>query len=475
MRWRAVALVAPTLAAALAAGCGGAAVRAAYADASLMAQSAARDAGGAADREAVRRAFAAARAHVAWGVVSGEPGTPAHYRAALLRAVALNDLAGAALLAHFWVPAPDDVPAFEAYLHVLAHAGRHAEAADLAWSAAVADPTERPRWMRAWYAALAADPQRFPALLEDVQPGAFVDELDPFTGQSSIILRLNRGGETVAVFKPHQRLRHQSFRGELASYRLCQLLRCTFTIPVNREIWIEEDTFRELTGTGPRDSLQFGSRRTLTFFEDANGDDRLYGVVKDWVPDFTRFPVEYTDVWRPLVQVGVTEDSLRALSIRTALEPFAARPRGFYRRILDRSDGMTAFELAQQLSELHVFDYLINNFDRYQPEWYGMNAHWQQGGFVSIDNGASFFLSDEFGDGTTRRRVERIEVFSRSMIDALRWMDPDAAYAILFPPNPWFEDEPERFAQFWERRAWLLDRVDALVDAHGEDAVYVFP
>lgn len=61
------------------------------------------------------------------------------------------------------------------------------------------------------------------------------------------------------------------------------------------------------------------------------------------------------------------------------------------------------------------------------------------------------------------------------MIDALRWMDDEAAFALMFPPSPWCEDEEERFDAFVERRALLLEHIDALVDQYGPDAVYLFP
>ncbi len=396
-------------------------------------------------------------------------------RASFMRAVADGDIANASLVLHFWTPERSDIPAYEVYLATLVVIGRQAETEALAWQAAVEDAENRERWMRAWYAALEADRSRFPLPMGELSAGDQVNELRAFDGSSSIIMRFIRDEETIGIFKPHQTVRHQSFRGEIAAYRLCQLIHCTFEVPLSAETYVEEDEFRALAGVSDSDPLNLmTARRTPIFFEDGDGRQVLYGVFKSWVPDFSRFPLEYRDVWLPLVQNGVTESELSDTSVRRALSDFDGRRRGFYHGIVTRSEGMTASDLARQLSELHVFDLLINNFDRYQHEWHGMNVHWQQGGFVSIDNGASFSLPEEFSFTAARRRCQQIEVFSRSMIDAIRWLEPEAAFALLFPPNPYFDDEDERFDYFLERREWLLEYVDRLVEEHGESEVYLW-
>lgn len=453
--------------------CGGRAVNAAM----LIADDGVHAAGGLARVEAassaVRLTMEAARAQVSAALP--QPESDAFRSAVFLAAVRDGDLGTAALVTHFWRPSIEDADVYDIWLRTLPEIGRRAQAESIAWEAAQTDPDERDRWMRAWYAAMSADPSRFPPAMGELVRGVNVDELNPFDGSSSIILRFIVDDETIGVFKPHQNVRHQSYRGEVAAYRLCELIRCTFDVPLSEEAFVEESEFRRLVGVDRRDPLHLRTeRRTPTWFRD--GDDRrvVYGVFKTWVPEFCRFPIEYVDVWASLVSTGVTRAELEETSIRRALGEFAGRERGFFWRIVELADDMTASDLARQLGELHVFDFLINNFDRYQPDWYGMNAHWQRGGFVSIDNGASFFLPEEFSDRATRRRLERVEVFPRSMIDAIRWMDADAAFEILFPPNPHFGDDRERFEAFLDRRARLLEYVDGLVDDHGEDAVYLW-
>lgn len=472
---RAGAVIAAVAAALSTLACGGAAARvAAVADASDAITLAVRSGMSQQADAATRAAHAAAALQVDGALQACDPSGDALLREAFLDRAAHEDIEAASLIAWFWQPRLEDPEAYVAWLYVLRRSGRRALAEELAWQAAVDDAVNRATWMRQWYAALAADADRFAGPVLGVTRGAQLSELRPFRGHSSIIFKAVRNGEIVGVFKPHQDLRHQSYRGEVAAYRLCQLIRCTFTVPGSREMAIEEGEFRALAGVGPRDDLHFGSRRSLVF---AREDRRrmLYGVYKEWMPEFTGFPVEYTDVWSPLVRVGVTEEGLRARSLVSAVAGLRTRPRGGYDRIAALAGDATAYDLARHLSEVHVYDVLINNFDRYQPEWYGMNAHFAASGLLSIDNGASFSLPEEFSWSAARRRVERVQVFSRSMIDAIRWMDDEMALALLFRPDPNFDDDRERFEAMTTRRQWLLDYVDELVARHGEEAVYVFP
>ena len=421
-------------------------------------------------------ALAAARAAVAGAVGDAYPDPDRFRRQAFLAAVATDDIATAALLVHFWQPEPTDTGAVAAYVRLLGLTGRADVAVELAWDAVVATPELRATLVPVWYEALAADNELMPPPDPPFTPGSRVTALEPFQGSSSVIFKVRRGSETVGVFKPHQTVRHQSYRGEIAAYRLCALIHCTLTIPSSREARVRESDFRALTGLGPRDPTTFYARNSdVVFFTDDEGTRWLFGVVKDWVPDFCRFPIEYVDVWETLVRVGADPERLRGRSVRQVLAELDGRERGFYRRIVARAEDTSAYELARQLSELHVFDLLINNFDRYQPDWYGMNAHWTDGRFVAIDNGASFHTTEEFNWRAVQRRIRPVQVFSRSMIDALRWMDDEAAFGLLFPPSPFHDDDDDRFACFVERREWLLAYVDGLVAEHGEDAVYLFP
>ena len=193
------------------------------------------------------------------------------------------------------------------------------------------------------------------------------------------------------------------------------------------------------------------------------------------MPGFSQFPIEYTDVWGDLLSNWITAERLHEIELNDAIRGFNGRDRGRYWDILERAEDTTTFDLAHQISDLHVFDFLINNWDRYSGEYWGVNCQWNHGQFVSIDNGASFQTSDWGGWSATRGRLQRIHRFSQDTIDAIRWMEPDLLFEILFPPSEFHDDEGERWAMFLERRDWLLGYVDGLIEDYSYDRIMIFP
>lgn len=291
-----------------------------------------------------------------------------------------------------------------------------------------------------------------------------------------MIMRVVEDDAVTGVFKPDQRLRHQYHRGEVATYRLCLLLGCDVEIPHSDEVRLLRDDFVTLLGAEPDSIEVIASRnRELRYVEDPFGLEWIHGVRKAWVPRFCRFPVEYVSVWEPWV------DGSRDIADLVGDSPIAAfeRIRGLHRanvdEVLSQLDDADVASLAHQLSDLHVLDYLTNNYDRYQPEQFlGMNLQFGAGRFISIDNGASFPESDAHSDTSVWYRVQRVRVFSRSTIEALRWMDVDAAYALLFDESAAESNDADRWAAFVERRERLLGYVDELIAERGEDAVLAF-
>ncbi|MCA9300585.1 MAG: hypothetical protein KDA28_16050, partial [Phycisphaerales bacterium] len=313
-----------------------------------------------------------------------------------------------------------------------------------------------------------------PYSLSSADGVSFVD----FGRTSSVLFQVVRDSVPIAMFKPMQSVEHSNYRGEIASYRLCTLLDCNLEMPANHEVFLDAGQLVDLTGVADFDAFRDIERRNshMVFYED---DDRvwLYGSMEDWVPDFTRLPIEYDDVWEDLVDIGVDADELHARSLAEQLAPLRDRQRGYYDDILARTDDTSVWTLAWSLSDMHVFDELVNNHDRFLPddERYGMNCHWRGGRILSLDNGATFRTHAEEHNGEAFRHLRSVQVFSRRLIDEVRWMDTDALFLILFPPSAYHDDDLERYSDFLERRDRLLEYVDDLVEDYGEEAVYVFP
>ena len=436
-----------------------------------------RVAGDDASSAAQARAFVAASAGLGAAVGAADPARESFRRAAFLHFVADEDWAAASMLAHFWRPQPDDFAGSRAALLTIAATGRGLEAAQRARQLADASTTSelREAYLLTHYALLAEHSNTLDLRTLELRVGGHIGALEPFDGSSSEIFRVrDLSGEVVGVWKPHQSARHQSYRGEVATYRLCAMLGCALEIPRSLAVWVPESDFYALTGLAPNASTQVYARWSEILWTEGPEGRGVWGVYKDWVPAFSRFAVEYTDVWQPLVHAGVSAEWLASRSFELALAEFADRERGFYARLRSHAQGATAYALARQLSDLHVIDALINNFDRYQADWPGMNCHFREGRILSLDNGASFTLPEEFDERATMARLSQIQVFSRQFIDALRWM-PESAGELLLPDVPHFDDEGARRAAFFARRDAVVAYVDALVAEHGEAAVYLFP
>ncbi|MFT4703520.1 MAG: hypothetical protein ACI81R_001211 [Bradymonadia bacterium] len=375
-----------------------------------------------------------------------------------------------------YLPQLDDSEGVAAAIPVLSAAGRHDDATALAWAAAQAFESDRQTFLAQYYRALASDASRMDMTeLELTRESGH--SLDPFRGSSSVIFRaFDAEHEIMGAWKPHQSARHQSYRGEIATYRLCAMLQCDVLMPRTRLAWMTEQQFYALTGLDEGDDTSFYARHSDVIWIEHEGQRLLPGLIKDWVPRFSRFPIEYRNTWEEWLEQD-EEDlaSMRDQPLRRGLRDFRDRSRGFYSQLCGLAGTTTTYDLAHQISDLHLIDALINNFDRYQGDWPGMNTHFTEGQLLSIDNGASFSLPEEFSNRTTQRRLERIERFSRQTIDALRWMPRDAARDIMLPDSPWHDDESERFDEFWQRRSNVLAHVDELIEEYGEDAVLVFP
>ena len=406
--------------------------------------------------------------------------TPALLRAALEVTIAADDVAATAAIAEV-AELSAEVPTDLVLLIGTETVADQFDVARLRARQAVRDADseeDRGAFTRALYATFLADTELFPPVT-DWDRNIHGNEFRDFAQASSVLFRVKLGEDTVAVFKPMQSVRHSNYRGEVASYRLCEIIGCNVVIPHNRELRIHEDDFMLATDIDEfEDHRRFQRRNSdLVWHTDEAGDRWLYGTYKDWIPGFCRFPLEWEGVWHRYVRVGRTVEELQGTSIDYGLAPLLALAPTRYADILERKEDATMYDLAWQMSDLHVLDYLANNHDRRLPDEprYGMNLQFDEGTLVSIDNGASFRTDEDHDSRETWRHLQRVSVFSRDIVDNLRWMDDDAMYDALFPESAYHPDSRERYAFFLQRRDDLVEYVDGLVAEHGESAVYLFP
>jgi hypothetical protein len=130
--------------------------------------------------------------------------------------------------------------------------------------------------------------------------------------------------------------------------------------------------------------------------------------------------------------------------------------------------------LLPQISDMVVFDFLINNVDRFS----GANIKASPDGnhLYFMDNALSFIPQPE-GNVVTRSMLSRVQKFSASLYTALVALDePTLRAAMARDTGPWPTLlEEDELAALMIRRDKLVRYIDGLVAEHGSDAVLVFP
>ena len=322
----------------------------------------------------------------------------------------------------------------------------------------------------AWNAALEANPMRH-AEPRQLTPGVDLDQLKRLGGGSSLVYKFLKNKETIAAFKPFQKRYQSNYRAEIASYRLCPRMRCGFDVPVNLPVYFDFDDFSRLYShhsANPKDEF-----KEIIPTRMKDGRYRVYGTSKEWIREFALFPIEIRDLWSSWLNGEAPRESLHcpATDIIPAIAKRHERGDEVAKELAPHLENLEIYDLARQLSNLIVFDFLINNWDRASgvSKLYGVNCQFAHGRLMSIDNGASFPITPS---GKPEKMFLSVRRFSRLTYDAIASMEHDEMLSSLFPdPSP---KELERFATFWNQRQRYLDAVANAVETQGEDATFFF-
>lgn len=306
------------------------------------------------------------------------------------------------------------------------------------------------------------------------------DKIYPLGGGKSVSLRMTRQGDSVYAFKPAQVTWREGWQAEVAAYTLCQILACDFEIPSNRMARISQEDFYALyERVRSEKQTRYREERFQELLwvseEDPQGQTRqyLYGTLKEWVPGFINWPIEYTEHWEPWLDGTRSLADLERVRLREALSSLRQQQGGrFYRDILRESETSGVLALGSQLSQLLTFDFVTTNWDRFSvlEAYYGANNQFAQGRFISIDNGAAFHTQPM---QRVNELLPKMTRFSRRQIAALRALRPGQLDLLLFPVQT--EESKLRMKIFWQQRDVLLAHVDKLIQEHGAQRVLGFP
>lgn len=360
-----------------------------------------------------------------------------------------------------------------AHVDGLIGAGRFADARELAFDSLDAALPETPEvLLRAADRSIDQDPWLLPPEVRRLVPDKNIDLIKKLGGGSTVTLKMYWEGEKIGAFKPNQDLGQSMYRSEIAYFRLCQIIRCSFKVPYNEEVKIERGDFDGLYGRVDSPKQRgYAAKFTHLSWTREDGEEMLHGTLKEWIPEFTNFGIERADSWRGFLQQSMSRSKLDKPAhkwIPYLSDALGDRGKRFHKRLIAYTEGLTLVDISRGISDLLVVDFLTNNWDRFSgdPNLYGANCHFVPGRFLALDNGASF---PPWDTQRVERRLRYTQRFNRKLIYALRRLEREPTYARLFP-NP-RSDEEKRFDIFWARRTQLLEYVDGLIDTYGEDAV----
>ncbi|MEM9730756.1 MAG: hypothetical protein AAF997_19390, partial [Myxococcota bacterium] len=123
-----------------------------------------------------------------------------------------------------------------------------------------------------------------------------------------------------------------------------------------------------------------------------------------------------------------------------------------------------------ELSDLIVFDYLTQNVDRWGGNFTNVRTRERGGPLIYLDNGAGFWLGDQ-RLGLMEARLEALQRFRRSTVEAVRALDVDA-FAERLASDPLAPVlNQKQLNGLRERRAAVLAHVDKMVARFGEQEV----
>lgn len=264
-------------------------------------------------------------------------------------------------------------------------------------------------------------------ILEAIRTGRIVGRQN--VGSTSVNFHLRLAGEIDAAWKPRTTTHGETYRAEIAAYRLNRLLGLNRVPPAaSRSI--------------PRSSLRLPADSTVVVERDLS----VRGAAIYWVP--------------------VLRDSL------------IDRPREIERWSAWLRQGRTVPEdqraRAEEISTLLVFDFLTGNWDR----WSGSNVPMDGSGhLIYRDNNGAFeepFVLGLMQNGMSWLR--RSQRFSRSVIERARALTDASVRAEMAldgdPAHPPLTDAQRR--SLLRRRDALIEYVDGLIRRYGEAAVLAF-
>lgn len=336
----------------------------------------------------------------------------------------------------------------------------------------------RKRWQAArqvanWTAVSDGDSDELTAVINtslEKQFQAEEEALEISTDRFTRIVRVDPGHRPALILQDTSGaqwtvwpdLGEREWRNDIAVYRLCQLIVCHFRIAETREVVLSKKTLRKLADASDAGANEMTTKLLPDFAWGGNGE--VSGSIRP-LPTGAPWPIELSQIWRPWLTAGSGLAPLQD-DVREAHHQFA-----FFgaERVYPELQGVSARQLARQVSSILLVDYLVNNWNRFAPneENWGSRTNIDDGLVYSVEDSAAFFDGDSV---RVRGRFSWSKRFSRATVESLKNLKEDRAEQLLFPNAT--KAEKDKLDDLWQQRTRALRRISKLVKKYGADDVY---
>ena len=258
-------------------------------------------------------------------------------------------------------------------------------------------------------------------------------------GRTSVLFRMRTESGVTAGYKVKSLDLEYGYQSEIAAYRLSRLLLLDNVPPTI----FRRATRKEIKARFHKEKLaRWSSVQSSTSWED---DGTVVGAASYWIKGARRGLEDQKGRWQAWLRIEGTV------------------PPG-------------KMKLAQDLSTMTLFDFLIGNWDRYSGG--NLLTNRQRTRALLMDHDHAFSGMNEALYDRLLGDLTQTERFSRGVVDQLVALDRNAIRQEL-AQDPSHSSEPllteSQITALLERRATILSYIAALVEEHGEDEVLFFP
>jgi hypothetical protein len=259
-------------------------------------------------------------------------------------------------------------------------------------------------------------------------------------GGSSVSLRLHLKDGASAAFKPDQVYYQSMPRKEIVAYLVNRALGLARVPPATHRLIPRRVLFSKMR------TLNWRKRRLRRDIK-VRRNGMVAGEVSWWIPQIRHLPL------------GKWKARKRWYEWLKAYKRF---PKHHYC-------------MAAQLSVMLIFDFLIDNLDRFS----GRNVCASMDGkhLYFMDNTLSFFPRNPRGSKTVRTGLWRVQRFSKKMYGRLKALKPARFQRMLEADEdaPWKLLAEREVRMFLRRRAFALKYIHRMIALYGWEKTMVFP